>query len=153
MCPTRRVPYVSHSLDTRTDSEEPHRKETDWLSFIQQWRPPAAQISSIPATRQSSSTTPNPPPAPSAPEQPTRSISRLTPGKGKASRELLDTIEPRAVWAKDTRGIIIAQDPEEALLTKKNKLDYSKHVMVTAKVLVCQETTETYFQTILLVNT
>ena len=56
-------------------------------------------------------TTPEPPSAPSTPEQPTRSISRLTPSDHR-SRELLDTIKPRALWATDTRRM--AQ--EKALL-------------------------------------
>ena len=69
-------------------------------------------VSSSSAIRQSSGTTPEPPPAPSTPEQPTRSISRLTPGKGKSSRKLSDTIKPRSLWATGTRGM--AQD--ESLL-------------------------------------
>ena len=118
MCPTRRVPLVGH----------PHggvpSQEDRWLSSIQQWRPPAAQTSSSPAIRQSSSTTPKPPPAPSTPNC-QRGASRAPPLEKGKHRENYWTIEPRALWAKDTGGT--AQ--EEALLTKQNKLDYNKHVI------------------------
>ena len=48
--------------------------------------------------------------APSTPEQPTQSISRLTPGRGKSLRESSDTIQPRALWTTDTGSGEMAQE-------------------------------------------
>ena len=75
--------------------------------------------------------------APSTPEQPTQSISRLTPERENISRESSDTIKPRALWTtgtgneemaqEDTRWVVAIHDAAVV----KRRSQYVKSILAT----------------------